>query len=715
MNKCAESKALILAVADDDRPLLQRRVARLIGAGHSPSAVMADMSKAFKSRTYTEKEKAIAGIAALGVGGCEFLKVANRGGILPSYDMAMVDMKFEEPLRPGIAPTTTFILKCLPNPPDPLLWDLLVDEISLQPQIGVVKSGHATGTCRTCTSREHRLVDQETVDELANLLEDSNSNVHLAEYATVWSVAAHHGSLYRPIPLWVVPTCNRFTYDDMAQQRRQLVTTFREVLKSARPRDAMALTATDGDSRRSRALDESFYRELARVHAPMEMPLPFYSFFVDDLGMAANFDPIHELGRLRNAISSRSNKMYSVHLSAKALLSVAHHVGITIGDHLLAPDDKQKFKTIKDFWTTLKTVADAAVPQAALPKHLKLLSWGLYLLGSLVDMFVHAIFDVAFDVQVALGLLVQAGIGFMAIFIESYGHALNKTWYKHVQRTVQSFLVTGHRLQQMEASSGIPQHMYMVLPGSQRRERLFRVVRTICTDRNCTDLELATRCDSACMIPSVYAKYPELRGTSTASAMDNLRPGNVTGNTATNNCELRTIVEKAVRNVGDLLKKHSMFVDVDSKLATWQQDERTALEPFGEPLVDFDEWNDNAPLPDSVFDVPLFADAEITCSEAFFNGGRITYNGKESHIMSVVNARLNKNVVRRAADRLLKLAGFGRTPTANETIEKVIPLRDVVWVGTPFAAVVNYKVNKRANRMRSTILLFAFSKAQRGA
>ena len=83
-----------------------------------------------------------------------------------------------------------------------------MDEMSLQPQIGVVKSGHATGTCRTCTSREHRLVDQETVDELANLL-NSNSNVHFAEYATVWSVVAYHGSLYRPIPLWVVPTCNR--------------------------------------------------------------------------------------------------------------------------------------------------------------------------------------------------------------------------------------------------------------------------------------------------------------------------------------------------------------------------------------------------------------------------------------------------------------------------------------------------------------------------
>ena len=48
--------------------------------------------------------------------------------------------------------------------------------------------------------------------------------------------------------------------------------------------------------------------------------------------------------------------------------------------------------------------------------------------------------------------------------------------------------------------------------------------------------------------------------------MDNLRPGNVTGNTCTNNFELRTIVEKAVWTVGDLLKKHRMLVDVSLPL-----------------------------------------------------------------------------------------------------------------------------------------------------
>ena len=98
--------------------------------------------------------------------------------------------------------------------------------------------------------------------------------------------------------------------------------------------------------------------------------------------------------------------MYSVHLSAEALLSIAH-LGITIGDHLLALDDKQKFKTIKDIWATLKTVGDAVVAHAALPEHFKLLSSDLYQLGLLCGMFSHAIFGVALDVEVALGLLVQ--------------------------------------------------------------------------------------------------------------------------------------------------------------------------------------------------------------------------------------------------------------------------------------------------------------------
>ena len=77
-------------------------------------------------------------------------------------------------------------------------------------------------------------------------------------------------------------------------------------------------------------------------------------------------------GGLFGAILGRGIKIYGVHLSAEALLSVAHHVGITIGDHLLAPDNKQKFKTIKDFWATLKTVADAVVAHATLPENLKL-------------------------------------------------------------------------------------------------------------------------------------------------------------------------------------------------------------------------------------------------------------------------------------------------------------------------------------------------------
>ena len=52
-----------------------------------------------------------------------------------------MDMKFEEPLRPGIAPTTTCILHRSPNHPDSHLWDLLVDEsLDYDPHSGSVAS-----------------------------------------------------------------------------------------------------------------------------------------------------------------------------------------------------------------------------------------------------------------------------------------------------------------------------------------------------------------------------------------------------------------------------------------------------------------------------------------------------------------------------------------------------------------------------------------------
>ena len=78
------------------------------------------MTKAFEIRTYAEKKKAMVVLAAVGPGRFENLKVANCGGILPSYDRTVVDMKFEDPFGPGIAPTTTFSAKHLRNHPDRL-------------------------------------------------------------------------------------------------------------------------------------------------------------------------------------------------------------------------------------------------------------------------------------------------------------------------------------------------------------------------------------------------------------------------------------------------------------------------------------------------------------------------------------------------------------------------------------------------------------------
>ena len=69
-------------------------------------------------------------------------------------------------------------------------------------------------------------------------------------------------------------------------------------------------------------------------------------------------------------------------------------------------------------------------------EHFKLFAWDFCVIGTLVDMLICAIFDVALDIEVALDILIGAGIGLMYIFIGSYVHVLTKTWYKQGQRTM---------------------------------------------------------------------------------------------------------------------------------------------------------------------------------------------------------------------------------------------------------------------------------------
>ena len=76
-----------------------------------------------------------------------------------------------------------------------------------------------------------------------------------------------------------------------------------------------------------------------------------------------------------------------------------------------------------------------------------------------------------------------------------------------------------------------------------------------------------------------------------------------------------------------------------------------------------------------------------TRAELFWEaqGGQIVYQGRDMHIMSALNVRINGKHVRRSADRLARTAGIpavrgGPEPTLGPA---------QLWKGCPFVAILN--------------------------
>ena len=133
------------------------------------------------------------------------------------------------------------------------------------------------------------------------------------------------------------------------------------------------------------------------------------------------------------------------------------------------------------------------------------------------------------------------------------------------------------------------------------------------------------------------------------------------------------------------------------------------LEPHGEPLLDGDEMDsddEEAAVDPPAQPNPISPQTVCQSVEVYMNGVRVQYKGKEAHIMTIVNAKFNKKRVRRASDRLLKIEGVTAQPTP-EVAYTVTPLGEMLWVGAPFIALINFQEGKRKTALKSTCWVFA--------
>ena len=127
------------------------------------------------------------------------------------------------------------------------------------------------------------------------------------------------------------------------------------------------------------------------------------------------------------------------------------------------------------------------------------------------------------------------------------------------------------------------------------------------------------------------------------------------------------------------------------------------FEPFGEGLLHVDPNHVCVTPRDSGGgETEYYVDTRV---ELFWEaqGGRIVYQGRDMHIMSAVNLRINGKHVPRSADRLARTAGI---PAVRGVPEPTMCLAQL-WKGCPFVAILN--LPRRPSQSAPFLLTFSFA------
>ena len=202
-------------------------------------------------------------------------------------------------------------------------------------------------------------------------------------------------------------------------------------------------------------------------------------------------------------------------------------------------------------------------------------------------------------------------------------------------------------------------------------------------DRNSSVAEWAVRLSAALVVATIYSRHPTLQQKrSRYSSIDRARPRHYTADMDISWVDLPSVCQRAAdRALAVVRPWWPTAAYPDPK-------ECNFFETSGVGLVHVD--------PDHVWATPGDSGGGQTeydvdtRAELFWEaqGGQIVYEGRDMHIMSAVNLRINGKHVRRSADRLARTAGIpavrgGPEPTMGPA---------QLWKGCPFVAILNLPV-----------------------
>ena len=160
-------KALAVAIAEDDRPLVGRRAARLLQARWAPAKVLGHLCDAWSVESWDDQDRDAAALAALGVGGPKLLQALNNARYLPSYDTGRRHVEGAPRVRPNEPPSLPWLLVALGHIPGCHVWHLCINEIHVEDVITVSGEAQAVGLCATCCRHPMPLASGGDVEALA--------------------------------------------------------------------------------------------------------------------------------------------------------------------------------------------------------------------------------------------------------------------------------------------------------------------------------------------------------------------------------------------------------------------------------------------------------------------------------------------------------------------------------------------------------------------
>ena len=299
-------------------------------------------------------------------------------------------------------------------------------------------------------------------------------------------------------------------------------------------------------------------------------------------------------------------------------------------------------------------------------------------MGTALEKCIGGVYNTELPPTVALENIAEAG--YIIYPIQLRGQPLWDCWYLHSVRTVQAFLVMAAILQWLAKKGYGAQKFFACLCGNQRAKDGFCLVRTMVIDRNCSVAELAVRLSAALVVATIYSRHPTWQQKrSRYSSIDRARPRHCTADMDISRVDLPSVFQRVADKALAVVRLWWLAA------AYPDPKECNFFEPSGVALRHVD--------PDHVWVTPGDSGGGQTeydvdaRAELFWEaqGGRIVYEGRDMHIMSAVNLRINGKHVRRSADRLAKTAGI---PVVRGGLEPIMGPAQL-WKGCPFVAILN--------------------------